>query len=299
MIRLAATADAAVLKELATRLTDATLDADGQFAPDRMLDVNHEAVLFLQSGRIESGLIEQCLSAKKHVLLMAQSWLTKDMLESLSAMARCNDVHLAVVNPDRFLPSRQLIGQQLTAGVLGRPGLVRLHRWESQAETGDVKAPDLPTPLLRDLDLATSLYSQSPNIVYAVQGAANDQTKSSDCFLHVHLGFHGGGMALIDYTNRLPVGDDYVSLSVIGSSGAAYADDHQNMQLLYCGGHPKSLRLDERSRQIAALVQEFVDGLNANRDFSTTVAAWLHVLKLAQSVSQSLATGQAIELKAL
>ena len=104
-------------------------------------------------------------------------------------------------------------------------------------------------------------------------------------------------MALIDYTNRLPAGDDYVSLSVIGSSGAAYADDHQNMQLLYCGGHPKSLRVDERGRQFTSLVQEFVDGLNPGQDTSASVAAWFQVLRMAQSVQQSLATRHAIELK--
>ena len=43
-------------------------------------------------------------------------------------------------------------------------------------------------------------------------------------------------MALIDCAQTLPQGDGYFSLSLIGSTGAAYADSHHNRQLLYGGG---------------------------------------------------------------
>ena len=43
-------------------------------------------------------------------------------------------------------------------------------------------------------------------------------------------------MAMIDISTRLPEGDDYYSLSLVGANGSAYADDHYNMQLLYNGG---------------------------------------------------------------
>ena len=41
-----------------------------------------------------------------------------------------NEPHDVVINPDRFLPSRQLIRQQIEAGKLGEVGLIRIHRWE-------------------------------------------------------------------------------------------------------------------------------------------------------------------------
>ena len=43
---------------------------------------------------------------------------------------------VVVVNSDQFLPSRQLIRQQLDTGKLGEVGLVRVHRWEPSE--GDV-----------------------------------------------------------------------------------------------------------------------------------------------------------------
>ena len=48
--------------------------------------------------------------------------------------------------------------------------------------------------------------------------------------------FPEGGMALIDCSRALqPSCDPYFSLTVIGSTGAAYADDHHNTNLLYKG----------------------------------------------------------------
>lgn len=101
-------------------------------------------------------------------------------------------------------------------------------------------------------------------------------------------------MALIDYTNRLPPGDDYVSLNVIGSHGAAYADDHHNMQLVYRGGHPQSLRVDETSDQWTTMVQEFVDGMQVNRDFRAGLLAWTNAVQVADAVLTSLDRHRAV-----
>ena len=64
--------------------------------------------------------------------------------------------------------------------------------------------------------------------------------KMCKCLL-VHLGFKCGGMALIDFTNSLPDGDNYESLCLIGSKGVAYADDHRNRNLFFNGGAPNKM----------------------------------------------------------
>ena len=102
-------------------------------------------------------------------------------------------------------------------------------------------------------------------------------------------------MALIDYSNQLPEGDGYQSLSVIGSTGAAYADDHQNMQLVFRGGHAQAVRAEETGRRHAALIQELVDGLKAGGDVSSTVADWRRVVDLANAVTQSMQTHSSCE----
>jgi predicted dehydrogenase len=277
-------------------LRGATVEQMVDLSQDFTLPSYCDAVLILDSADVEVRFMERCLSAGKHVLVaVEQSWLSTEALETLLLTAQQSQVQLALMNLDRFLPSRRLIRQQLDAGTLGEPGLVRLHRWEPVMQQGPGIPGELPRALARDLDLTISLMGRLPELVYAVARTNGPGDPAGGCCL-VHLGFAGGGMAIIDYADLVP-GDDYVSLSVIGSLGAAYADDHQNMQLVYRGGHPHSIRAEESGTQLLAFVQEFVDGLGAGRDFSASVAAWRGVQGVAECVRQSLAEHRAIHFR--
>jgi predicted dehydrogenase len=86
-------------------------------------------------------------------------------------------------------------------------------------------------------------------------------------------------------------------VSVIGSSGAAYADDHQNSQLLYRGGPPQAFQAGEGTRHLAVMIQEFVDAIATNKDLSPTVTAWRSVLSVVDAVRQSLVAHRAIDWK--
>jgi predicted dehydrogenase len=271
MIRLTVDGiDEAARRAIAPRLRGAAILADAG-----------DAVVFLGPVPPQAATIERLLAAGTHVLLAAESCLPADTLEALSAAAQRGGVHLEVVNPDRHLPSRQLIKQQLDQGVLGAVGLVRMHRWEPVGTA-------TPASLLCDLDVVLWLTGQSPEIVHAVEAGAGGR------FVQVHLGFAGGGMALLDYSDGLPAGAGYRSLSVIGSAGAACADDHHNMQLVYRGGCPQAVRTDEeRAGPWAALVQEFVDTLHAGLA-PAGVPAWRPVFAVAVAVEQSLACRAAV-----
>jgi predicted dehydrogenase len=183
-------------------------------------------------------------------------------------------VHFAIANPDRFLPSRQLIKQQIPDKI-GQAGLVRIHRWESNPATGS---------MLRDFDIALWLVGSPPDRVYAVENRVADKR-----IIQVHLGFPGS-MALIDYTDGLPPGDGYQALSVIGSTGAAYSDDHQNMQLLYRGGRPQAIRTEEGVRQAVDMMQWFADALKTGRDLSVYIKAWQQVFAVHDAIAESLAS---------
>jgi hypothetical protein len=106
-------------------------------------------------------------------------------------------------------------------------------------------------------------------------------------------------MALLDHTYRLPPGDCYHSLSLIGSAGTAHADDHNNMQLLFRGGRPQAVRADEGVLYLSTLLQEFADALNAGRDLSQHLTAWCNALAVEAAVRKSLQTRQAIEPEGL
>ncbi len=268
-------------QELTPRLRGVTLGASLAHAELHTID----GAVFVGSPRTH---IERFLRAGKHVLVSADAGWSKEMLQSLTEIAKEANARFTVANPERYLPSRRLIRQQLDAAKLGEPGLIRLHRWAPAEHDGSA---------LRDLDLVMWYFGKPPNLVYAVQ--------------HVfHLGFPGGGMALLDHAVVAPspdrsttpaVGDRYDSLSVICSSGAAYADDHQNTQLIFRGGSTSAIRTDEGIQQWSALVQEFVDsieGQDSDPVMKTTglesYPTWPQVLTVSEAVHRSLRTKQAV-----
>jgi predicted dehydrogenase len=282
MIRLAVI-DAKDLRwqELTPRLREVKLGASPAHADLHTID----GAVFFGPPRSD---IERFLRAGKHVLVSADAGWSKEMLQSLAEIAKKANARFTVANPERFLPSRRLIRQQLDAGKLGEPGLIRLHRWAPAEHDGSA---------LRDLDLVMWYFGKPPNLVYAVQQV-------------FHLGFPGGGMALLDHAVMAPspdraatpaAGDRYDSLSVICSSGAAYADDHQNTQLIFRGGSTAAIRTDGRIQQWSALVQEFVDsivGQDSDPVMKTTglesYPTWPQVLTVSEAVHQSLRTKQAV-----
>ena len=118
----------------------------------------------------------------------------------------------------RWRPEVAAVCAAVEAGELGRTGLIRLHAWRVR-EPGGGDA----TAAVRDaVDTVLRIAGTEPDVVHA----AGDE----GCLL-VHLGFAGGGMALLDLATS--PGEPYDSITVIGADGAAHAEDHRNVQLLY------------------------------------------------------------------
>jgi predicted dehydrogenase len=259
MIRLAIIGGSEMrLPDVARRLRGVALHAGNT--------LSCEAVVCLT--RVEHRVIEELLDAGKHVVLSSEVRWSIETLRALS------NPRLGIVNPDRYLPSRQLIRQQLDAGKLGEVGLIRVHRWGPA------------TALLSDLDLVQWYFGGLPNLVFAVDHTVGIQ---------VQLGFPGGGMALLESNSWLPPTVQYFSLSLIGSSGAAYIDDHQNMQLHYRGDDVFALRTEEGLGPLAAMLQAFADTLTASAKLAAA-PDWLKVLAIQEALQQSLRTKQAVAL---
>ncbi|HZZ81132.1 MAG TPA: hypothetical protein VFE62_21700 [Gemmataceae bacterium] len=247
-------------------LTPTIVDAVAARLRGAMVRVAAEsaAILLLGDPPAPRSVVECHLRDGKNVVITPGPALTSQLLD---------DPRLRVVNPDRYLPSRQLIRQQLDAGKLGDPGLLRLHCWQPAAR-------DATAALLRNLDLACWYFGKPPDLVYAVGASA----------LQIHLGFPGGGMALLDLVHDLPATDAYHALSLIGSHGAAYADDHANMQILYRREAVEAIHAGEGIAAWTALVQHYVDG-------GADASSWRDVLRVADVVRESLASKQAVALK--
>ena len=258
------------LQSLASRLRGAVVDPPGERDAAIVLDHSADAVataeIFLRSGM--------------SVLISTALCPSLQSLEKFDELYRRGTGRLAVLNSRRYLPSLRLIKEQIDAGKLGAVGLVRLHHWEPDDQVSREAA------LANGLDLVAWMVGAQPECLYAVADASGSYTQ-------VHLGFAGGAAALIDVCLSRPapapiagtIRQDYRSLSVIGSSGAAYADD--------------TVREPEGRLSVAAMVQEFVDGLGSGRDFSPTVKDWQQVLRVAEAARRSLATHQAVRLEGM
>jgi predicted dehydrogenase len=236
--------------------------------------------------------VERLLQAGHHVLLIDLPPWQSGELVSLTQLAEQKGVQFKVVNSARYQPSRRLIKQQI-ASHLGPPGLLRSYRWEPAAADLPTPIAGLPAGLIDDLDLALWLFGEPAERVYAVEHKLRDPSQPAGRYLQIHLGF-ALGMALIDYTNRLPTDKPYQSMSVIGFSGAAYAEDDQNMQLVFRGGRAEALpTVGSPVLALTALVQEFVDELAAGRTSAASTNPW-SVYSLADAINRSLTSHQAI-----
>lgn len=222
--------------------------------------------------------------AGKHILLEATGQEDADAVDELAANARNAGAHLVVGRPLRFLPSIQTIKNTIVAEQLGQPGLVRVHCWRHADDTSTTFAPG------PDVDLACWLFDAQPEVVFATRSETPESTGN----LLVHLGFPGGGMAMLDFSDRLPEGGDYFSLSVIGSSGSAIADDHHNQQLIFSGGNPASVRTDHAPLHSLGMLQDFVDSIIDEREATDSVETVRNRERIVAAIQTAIETRQAV-----
>ena len=242
-----------------------------------------------------SSIEQDCLlaaEAGKHILTDLPIALSKDAALQIIAECSAAGVSLMATQPYRFSPSVQTIKKSVASGQLGDPGLVRIHSWKASARHEDEQEDTerlLLSRIANEIDLTCWLFGGRPELVYAVERNRSRPVE----YVQVHLGFTGGAMALIDYSETLPQGDGYFSLSLIGSTGAAYADDHRNMQLLYDGGHPSALNLGEGDTLFLSQLQEFINAVQEQREPLVAGADALRVIEVVETAAVALATGHA------
>ena len=214
-------------------------------------------------------------------------WLSDRSLISISptvAAFAATPENLVIATPLRFRSDIAAVKESLDSGQLGGPGLLRIHCWR-QPDGGAHRC------LLDEIDLACWFFGARPASVYALSRSIH----STDDYIQVHFGFPAGGMAMIDVNTSLPPGDSYRSLSLIGSTGAAYADDHHNMQLIYQGDHPSAIRTDGADTARLAELAAFVDSTRATGRSLADIDFWQGTVVLANAVEASMNSGQACQ----
>jgi len=262
--------------------TGSTSADDWRAAADRLSDVAIVAADAADAVLVAGvDAANQAAAAGRHVLLQPGS------LDSSANAARLVSPEGTVVMlaaTGRFRPSIQEVQAVNSDGSLGPLGLLRIHCWKPGGDPVGLKS------LADQLDLANWLFGCLPSEVYGVRRGVSGN------YAHVHLGFPGDGMALIDVATTLPGGDDYYSLSLIGGDGSVYADDHHNMHLLYAGGQPEAVRGGEGAAGLVNLLAEFSAAVSEGRAAEPGRADAMAALKVAEAAEQSIDTGQPLRL---
>ena len=202
-----------------------------------------------------------------------------------------NGVCFAVRETLRFTPCVKVIKDRLASGNLGDPCLLRVHRWRSISID---KSPLLADTLFADVDLAMWLLDARPTEVYALARGGDGSAGTRPDYVQVHFGFPSGTMALLDFSAALPEGKGYDSLSLIGSSGAAYADDHNNTHLLFTGGNPAALISGQGDGHHCLEFQSFVDAINGQTEPLVSGKECLAVHQVIEAIERSLEAKQVI-----
>ena len=263
-----------------------------------------DAVLIHSENCVHSFDASLAVKAQKHLLVETPFAFSTSGAEEVVAAAERGKVCLMVGQSERFQPSIQVVRDKIAGGQVGEPALVRIHRWEGRCTGGwqawqqDVERSGgtILSRVTRDIDLVCWLFGRQPTEVFAVGRNPGNATDEDWDYVQLHLGFTAGAMALIVYSRTLPAGDGYFSLSAIGSTGAVYADDHHNMQLLYRGGAPLALKTGQGHHQLVAQLQEFVNAIEEDRTPSITGTDGKNAVNVARAAQKSIATGLAVHL---
>ena len=239
------------------------------------VDAFDAVVVGVPDAEVAAGTIVAARNVHKAVAAPVEMIVHPEMRELVSTWDQ-HSPSLMLTGSHRYVPSLRVIQQTIADGQLGDPGLVRVHRWQPM----EAIDPDPRQRLLKEIDVAVWLFDGLPNSVYAVGSSLEDN------FVQVHLGFPQGGMAILDFA-ALPEGDSYCSVSLIGSTGAAYADDHHNRQLVFRGGPAQASATGEGDFDHWGELQEFVDAVAADRVPAMTCKHGLAVARVVDAAHTS------------
>ena len=242
-----------------------------------------DAVLVTAPPAARGSLVEGAVHAGKHVLVEPPLAADAGGAERVAAAARAAGVRVMPALGDRFRADGRAVKASLDRGELGRPGLLRIHHWSPATEERGDGSPRA----LAALDLALWVFDGAPTHVHATAQPRGAASLWAAEYIQVHLGFEGGGMALIDVARTLPAGDGYRSLALIGSLGAAHADDHHNMQLLYGGGRAQAVLTEADESVPALMLAEFSAAVAEGREPAVTAEDGAAVLRVAEATASS------------
>jgi len=254
-----------------------------------------DAVIVNTPNDSHAAIALTAIRAGRHVLVEKPLALSADEAVAVQQAATRADVRLMAAHTLRFMPANVQVHRARAAGELGQPGMLRSHRWlrrfpgppggwkHDATRTGGLAVHEG----VHEIDQALWLIDERPTHVHAL---------AKPELLQIHLGYASGAMAICGIATGLPLGSGYYSLALIGSLGAAYADDHHNVQLVYRGGRPQATLTDLRATAVRAQLDEFAQAIADERDPSVAGTDAVAALQIAEAAAASSASGQTAHL---
>ena len=200
-----------------------------------------------------------------------------------------------VVWPLREHPYQQAVYSELKSGDLGQPGLLRIHHWKPGVwhQNND---NFVSQGVMDELDVACWLMDAWPETIFATTIPGNERPLVRG--VQVHLGFPEGAMAVIDCVSQNDEPQPaYYCLNLIGSRGAAYADDHRNTNLLLHRGETCGLVLHQDPGMILDQLQRFVTTIQGETNAEDPNNDSRRAVTVAQAAQASAVAGSVFRLK--
>lgn len=248
-----------------------------------------DAVVVGPDCESRSAVARRSALAGKHVLVADAFADTLDETEDLVSVCSERGVTLMLGSERLYAPAVQTVKESIDSGKLGALGALRIHCWLSGEDDAAVGPGGRSGALVEQIAIARWLFGSAPTEIFSLRRARGGAETVS-----VHFGFADGGMALIDVTLSPPDMQGYYTLSAIGSTGAAYADEHRDAHLVFGEGAPLAfLPEQDRARRINE-VGEFLAALREQRA-PTTGGEWLTAaLEVTKAVLDGIASGAAL-----
>ena len=238
-----------------------------------------EASVFVRPSDLSSA--GQRAAAGQHILVIDSAHCVAEIDRLAEACSNIN-AKLMFARTARHRAYPQAIADSLQAGLLGEPGLVRIHHW--QPKDARITATERLTD---EIDIACSLFGTAPEVIFGLRVGDGFQA---------HLGFPSGGMALIGCVNELPQdAEPYYTITLIGSRGAAYADDHHNSNLLI-GKTTTGLTVRGAVNPYESILRNFVDFVSDNTMNEQTIHAAKRAAAVAAAAIEASESGNTLKL---
>lgn len=276
-------------------------------------DPSVHAVLLLTPPNTHLDLVRQAAAAGKHVLLEKPLEVSLDRAEELVSAAEDAGIRLGVVLQHRFRPISVALSRLVRDGRLGDivSASARLHNWRPQSYYDQpgrgTKARDgggvLLTQAIHTLDLMISLAGLPVEVTGYATTSPVHKMETEDLAMAA-IKFANGGLGAVSATTAAYPGIPD-AVDVIGTKGMARIEGARMIAQFHdgteetaddgaLGGGAGADPMAFPHHHHRAVIEDFLDALEEDRDPAVTGREALKVHRLIDAVLRSAETGERV-----